>query len=211
MLLYTGSHTCVPKNDPLGISGAVVKEMLAQYLGKGHILYVDNWYTSPLLCKYLHKQRTGICGTVRENRKCMPKLPATQKKGDVCRKKCGNILAVKWKDKRSVTTLSTLHTGELANSGKINRKGEELMKPDIIVDFNVNMRLVDKSDMMVGDVECIRKTVKWYKKFFSTYLTSVCSTHRFTTKLQLGKKCHFANLFKPLYVSYLNVLGIRQG
>lgn len=40
--------------DPMGMSGNIVKVMMEPYLGSGHILYTDNWYTSPYLNQYLH-------------------------------------------------------------------------------------------------------------------------------------------------------------
>ena len=55
MIVYTGKRSDIPvvsKKDPLGKSGAVVQKMMAPYLGKGHILYTDNWYTSPALCQF---------------------------------------------------------------------------------------------------------------------------------------------------------------
>lgn len=80
MMLYAGVCTAIPENDPLGVSGAVVNEMLSTYLGTGNNLYIDDWYTSPLLLlQYLYEQGTGACGTVRENRKYMPKFGAVPK------------------------------------------------------------------------------------------------------------------------------------
>jgi len=35
---------------------------------------MDNWYLSPELAEFLHDRDTGMCGTVRKNRKGMPKL-----------------------------------------------------------------------------------------------------------------------------------------
>ena len=166
MILYTGATTDIPANDPLGVSGAVVRQLMSSYVGKGHIMYTDNWYTSPMLCQYLHEHNTGSCGTVKDVRKFMPQLPKKQEKGDCVRKQCENILAIKWKDKRSVSVLSTVHEGLMVDSGKRTRNDEPIMKPDAIIDYNINMRLVDKSDMMIGEIDCLRKTVKWYKKLF---------------------------------------------
>ena len=40
------------------------------------------------------------------------------------------------------------------------------MKPDMVIDYNTNMRLIDKSDMQIGSCECVRKSNRWYKKLF---------------------------------------------
>ena len=77
MIMYTGTDVDIPnvgRTDPLGKSGAIVKKMMSPYLGKGHILYTDNWYTSPALLQFLHDNATGACGTAKLNRKFMPKF-----------------------------------------------------------------------------------------------------------------------------------------
>ncbi|CAK9796194.1 hypothetical protein ANTQUA_LOCUS660 [Anthophora quadrimaculata] len=63
---YTGSEIDIPRNDPLDVSGAVIKKLMINYEQKGHLLYTDNWYTSPKLAIYLDQQNTGLCGTVKK-------------------------------------------------------------------------------------------------------------------------------------------------
>ena len=48
--IYTGNQNAAPDVvKKLGNSGAVVHSLLSSsYLDKGHILFVDNWYSSPL-------------------------------------------------------------------------------------------------------------------------------------------------------------------
>lgn len=69
MTLDTGKSTDIPKNNPLGVSGAIVIELLGSYMGLGHALFVDSWYTNPMLGQYLHESEAGTCGTVNEKRK----------------------------------------------------------------------------------------------------------------------------------------------
>ena len=115
---------------------------------------------------YLHDRNTGSCGTVRESRKFMPKF-GKLKKGEYKRSVSAPLVTVKWHDKRDVTLLSTFHNGEMVDSEKKDRITQEVTKkPDIVLDYNLNMRLIDKSDMQTGSVECVRKTIKWYKKIF---------------------------------------------
>ena len=167
ILTYTGQSTDgVDRHDPLGVSGSVVKTLLDPYLDAGRLLYTDNWYTSPDLARFLHDRATGSCGTVRPHRKSMPKFPPLRR-GEYIRRKCQPVMTMKWHDKRDVTLLTTFHKGDMVDTGKVDRvTGERATKPDITLDYNLNMRLVDKSDMQLGSVECVRKTVKWYKKLF---------------------------------------------
>ena len=81
LCIHTGSDTDgITKDPPLGLSGSVVDVLMKGYLGKGHILYTDNWYTSPLLARYLHDHNTGAVGTVRSNRTNIPNFEATKKR-----------------------------------------------------------------------------------------------------------------------------------
>ena len=43
--------------------------LMQKYLGKGHHLFVDNYYTSYALAEYLLQNDTYVTGTIRENRK----------------------------------------------------------------------------------------------------------------------------------------------
>ncbi|XP_068225766.1 piggyBac transposable element-derived protein 4-like [Palaemon carinicauda] len=164
IIVYTGTDIDIPKGDQgsgLGFSGAVVKKMMAPYMGHGLILYTDNWYSSPTLAQFLHDNATGACGTVRESRKYTRKT----KVKTVQREKTNKILAVKWIDRKPVTLSSTIHKGDIVNTGKVHYRTEKkICKPDVVVDYNENMRLVDKSDCQLSRTECTRKSFKWYHK-----------------------------------------------
>lgn len=45
----------------LRISGDV-RKMMEVYLGKGHTLFTDNWYSCPLLSDFLHVSMTDLYG-----------------------------------------------------------------------------------------------------------------------------------------------------
>ncbi|XP_043485876.1 piggyBac transposable element-derived protein 4-like [Polistes fuscatus] len=93
-------------------SETVVKELSKPILHKGHTLYLDNWYSSPNLFVTLLNSKTNVIGTVRANRKNMPKdfLKKKLKIGEYEMRSCNGLLAIKWKDKRDVFILSTKHT-----------------------------------------------------------------------------------------------------
>ena len=46
----------------LGKSGAFIFKLMSDLFGKGYHLYVDNWYTSENLVRYLLDSKTLICG-----------------------------------------------------------------------------------------------------------------------------------------------------
>ncbi|KAK4309138.1 hypothetical protein Pmani_000613 [Petrolisthes manimaculis] len=164
-IVYTGKDTAIVEDLQLGVSGSVVKTLLTPHLQKAHIVYVDNWYTSPNLLHYLLNENTGACGTVRANRKNMPKLPVV-KRGDQIVQHSNNIMCIKWCDKRVVHMLSSVHKGDMCDSNSRDRQRQVVRKPLAVLEYNKKMRLVDKSDMLLSSVECLRKSIKWYVKFF---------------------------------------------
>ena len=57
--------------------------------------------------------------------------------------------------------LTIVRTGNLIELGKIDFQTKQpKFKPDRIVDYNKNMRLVDKADMQISSMECMRKSMK---------------------------------------------------
>ena len=58
--------------------------LMGPYLGKGHVLFTDNWYTSPTLASFFLSNQTHLCGTVRKNRKHFPKeLDTAERNSDI--------------------------------------------------------------------------------------------------------------------------------
>ncbi|XP_069959392.1 piggyBac transposable element-derived protein 4-like [Cherax quadricarinatus] len=112
VIIYTGKNTLSDTRHMLGISGDVVCKMMGPYLGKGHTLYTDNWYISPMLTDFLRVNNTDICGTVR-SRKHMPRFTG----GSLVELFHANdIMALTWHDKRDVTLLSTIHRNKMVQT-----------------------------------------------------------------------------------------------
>ncbi|XP_072161371.1 piggyBac transposable element-derived protein 4-like [Bemisia tabaci] len=163
--MYLGAKTESNKDEyKIGKSGAVVMTLMQPYLDKGYYLFVDNFYTSPTLCKVLKLKGTNLCGTVRLNRKGMPSFPKLEK-GEMQAKCTDDMMVVKYMDRREVHVLTSIDNFSMDVVSK-KRKREEVMKPTCIVNYNKNMGAVDKTDMLLSSIESVRKTVKWYKKVF---------------------------------------------
>jgi len=92
----------------IGYTRFVVRTLLSPYLGKGHILYIDNWYSSPTLLANLFQNHTSACGTVGGRHTIMPCFRKILRKGqiEVCN---DTLLAMKWKAKWDVHKLTTVH------------------------------------------------------------------------------------------------------
>ena len=79
---------------------------------KGHDLYVDRFYNSPLLAVELAKAGITVTGTVQANRKGLPATFQSKKKeprGTLTGYRADDMLAFYWVDKRKVFMITTKH------------------------------------------------------------------------------------------------------
>lgn len=165
--VYTGkdtTETFIPGLE--GKTANLVVRLMKNLLGKGHNLYVDNFYSSEQLFKYLLGKKTGACGTVRKNR---VKLPADFKKkkldkGQTASISKDNLLAMRLNDKKEVMFISTIHPNNKLVASNDKTSGTTTMKDVLIVDYNHNMGFVDKNDQMLASHTCVRKCTKWTTK-----------------------------------------------
>ena len=116
-VVYTGADTDYQKFD-LGVTDDIVAHFLQPYFYKGHVVYIDNWYTSPTLAEFLHDYDTGMCSTVKANRKEMPKLESKLFRGEVQVSHNDVWMAVRWKNKHSVRMLTSVHELEFCATEK---------------------------------------------------------------------------------------------
>ncbi|UYV61742.1 hypothetical protein LAZ67_1006248 [Cordylochernes scorpioides] len=169
-IVYVGKGTEIEDSD-MGVSSSVITTLLQPYMNKGHSLWVDNWYSSPTLFNFLHQRQTNACGTVRKNRKEMPRFGKKLKIGETEAKHTQNLLALKYKDKREVFMLSTMHKNEFANTNKRDKVTNlPIQKPSAVIDYNQKMGTVDQTDMLLSSIGCLRKSLKWYKKLFFHFI-----------------------------------------
>ncbi|XP_039297109.1 piggyBac transposable element-derived protein 4-like [Nilaparvata lugens] len=215
MVVYTGKQTTIDIIDSLGISGSVVTTLLEPHLGLGHTVYVDNWYTSPHLFQYLYTNKTGAVGTVRSNRKDLSKFPK-MKSGEYTAKKTTCLLAEKWVDRKEVHMLSSVHTNELRETGKVHYRTKlPIIKPASVIDYNKNMGLIDKSDMQISFTDSARKSAKWYKKFFFHLLDVVVYNAFIMHRMVTGKNMELGqfrlNLIRQLLEEFTPQRASRAG
>jgi len=134
-------------------------------------VYFDNFYTSPALCKRLLTLGFGSCGTVQIDRWNIPAKfkEAAPKKGEIATYD-GKLLGLKWKDKRLVCMLSTIHDDSMVTKQRCTRlvSGgvETIQKPKVIEEYNQYMGGVDKSDQLVTYYGFRRCSEKWWKRAF---------------------------------------------
>ena len=76
-----------------------------------------------------------MCGTVKANRKGMPKLESKLVRGEVLVSHSVVRMAVRWEDKRSVRMLTSMHELEFCATGKKSYlTNEDIIKPRCVHD-----------------------------------------------------------------------------
>ena len=168
--IYTGAEA-----DPVkkGLGYRVVMKLMEQYQGKGHCVFIDNFYTSPQLLLDLLAHSTYCVGTVKTNRKDFPVqlIPEeTMDPGSFRFATAGQLTAVWWRDRRDVYALSTMHNKSVVNvlkRPKGSREKRPLPCPSIIDDYNQYMGGVDLIDQHLSYYTMTkRRSLKWWKKVF---------------------------------------------
>jgi hypothetical protein len=85
ILPYQGKSTAISNANWIstyGFGGAAVLTLLKKgYFMKSHRVILDNYFQSPVLAKALVLKKTYILGTVRKDRKFMPKFQSRLPKG----------------------------------------------------------------------------------------------------------------------------------
>ena len=108
--VYTGADPSQPKHNK-GLAYGVVMKLLESLYGKGYHVYMDNFYTGPILFKDLLDKKFAASGTCRVARKGFPKalVPiSTLPRGMSCFQYYSNLTATHWRDKRDIYVLSTI-------------------------------------------------------------------------------------------------------
>ena len=134
--------------------------MCEKVLDSGRCVYMDNFYSSPDLFQRLVQRTTDAVGTVKIMRKGMPiDLKKKLKKGEVVSAKCGKLVALKWKDKRDVSVLTTKHSDKMQ---PVSRKGglEFVNKPMCVIEYNKYMGGVNLKDQLLKTFLLERKRQK---------------------------------------------------
>ena len=140
-------------DQSLGQSGAIVLNLMHDFLDKGYHLFTDNYYNSVPLTHYLTSRSTYLTGTLRKDRVDNPKRVVNKKlkKGEVTWESNEEVSVWKWKDKRDVLTITNAHVPEMGDV--TNRNGKTKKKPNLVRDYNNGMPGIDRSDQMLSYLE----------------------------------------------------------
>lgn len=171
--LYEGKDR--ENSDPSqGVAHKIVLDLMDGLLDSGYELVMDNWYSSPTLMKELYEKGTYAYGTLRSNRKQVPRgikhndnTGRVLKKGECQYFTCPPVLTGCWCDKNHIVFCSNKHEDfVLQETGKQTHNGDPIYKPGPIMDYNKYMGGVDLADQLIKYYHMERRSIKWYKKLF---------------------------------------------
>jgi hypothetical protein len=169
--VYLGKDRIRATTD-VTVTHATVKQVTRRVQGRGHKLYMDNYFSSPDLYNELTKQKINCHGTERPNCKGRQddfrSKKLKLKRGDVKVRTSGDMTAVVWKDKGNVHMLTNMRDPP-AEVNFCDESGNTL-KPEIVEHYNQHMGYVDKGDRMANSYSISRRTCKWTKKLFFHFL-----------------------------------------
>ena len=188
--LYTGKDDTRKDDTPL--STHVVMELTQELQGKGYHVYMDNFYASPGLCKYFYAKGFGSCGTLRLDRKGVPKWfrTATVIKGEVLTYNDAPVMGLKWHDKCVVSLLTTIHDDSMISKSRWKKGGDQqvVQKPSCIDEYNSYMGGVDMAAQLLQYYGCKIIYKKWWKcVFFHMLDVTLVNAYILYYKTAVGK------------------------
>ena len=154
LLLFTGKKR---EGVQLGLGESVVMQLTEKIQNLQCQVFVDNFFNSPSL-QYQLQQRGVLCaGTVRPNRKYLPKssqidIPNDKdmSRGDMFVAEANELYFVKWMDNKPVYMLSNFLSGYPQHSVSKRQKGTSertvVQKPNVVKEYNCHMGGVDLMD-----------------------------------------------------------------
>lgn len=133
-----------------GATFDTVMRMIRGYEEKGHVLYIDNWFTSPAVLDALKERGIRCCGSVRRNRRGMPAVPEAEVRalgrGEWIQKQKGDTSLAVWKDQKVVWVLyNHCSPTETASLDRWSESGNRISIgcPRAIHDYFYEARSVD--------------------------------------------------------------------
>uniref|UniRef100_A0A1A9UY47 DDE_Tnp_1_7 domain-containing protein n=1 Tax=Glossina austeni TaxID=7395 RepID=A0A1A9UY47_GLOAU len=162
---YKGAKETISSDrKKFGLGYDVVMNLLkdSNCLNKGHHIFVDNFFTSVELARYLYSMDAFLTGTIRRNKKCIPDDMQQTNVNEVKYFRNNEVLFCAFREKTTALLISTKAEEEDVTITK-NRHGREIRstKPTIVQSYNAFMGGVDESDKMLYTYLGERRSVKY--------------------------------------------------
>lgn len=168
MQVYLGKQGDSPEQKQ---GERVVKDLSVRLFGSGRNITTDNFFTSYNLAQFLLTKKLTLLGTVRKNRKEVPRelVPSKRAEYESVFAFTSDAVMVSYSPKKNKTVLllSTMHEHPEVDTN-------EAKKPLMILDYNSTKGAVDAFDQQVGYYTCARKTRRWPMRLFYFIIDAAC-------------------------------------
>ena len=180
------------QNVEINLGEDVVMQLSEKLKGIFCTLFFDKFFNSPLLINKLFGESIYVIGTVRSNRKHMPKLKDDKKmaRGDSDFQFSKNVICCKWFDNKLVLLLATNIEGMDGTSNVMRRSKGSATKtpvlcPNIIKMYNSSMSGVDVIGQKTAAYQLDRKSkfTFYLRMFFDLIDIAIVNSHIVYTKL----------------------------
>jgi len=171
--------------SPLGSTYDTVMRMTADYQHQQHILFTDNWFTSPAVLDELKRRGIRCCGSVKRNRRGMPVITDEQVKalrqGEWLQRQKGDATTAVWRDQKAMWVLyNHCSPEEVASLDRWNDAGRKVSIgcPRAIRDYFYGARSVDVSNQLHYSYLVGRKSKRAWSRL-AWWLLDMCIVNAF--------------------------------
>lgn len=200
---YLGKDETRGSNIPL--SEFVVTKLAEPYLGCGRNITTDNFFTSISLAKKLLAKKTTLVGTIRANRKELPKIAKakkdkmTQFSTKLYRSENCTLTIYKSKPNKKVLLLSTKHKN-------ITIEKNKKLVPETVTYYNSTKYGVDVLDQMARKYSVKASSRRWPLQVFYNILDLAAINawilYKETTQVNISRKDFIFQLAEELRSKY---------
>jgi hypothetical protein len=172
--------------EAAGATVDTVLRMTAAYQNQQHVLFTDNWFTSPTLMEALAHRGIRLCGSVRSNRKGMPAIPEAAVRslgrGEWLQRQKGDATVAVWHDQKTLWVLYN-HCSPL-EAASLDRWGEHGQRvsvgcPRAVRDYFYHARSVDVLSQLHYAYPIGRKARRCWPRL-AWWLLDMCIVNAFT-------------------------------
>ena len=177
-----------------------VTSLCKNYSGSGRVINMDNLYSSPLVFIKLKEMSLYARGTVRLNRKYLPRFIQYKKKDmkkldrgsyEFAVNKDYNMSMHCWHDKNPVHVLSTADSTQVEEVSRRSGRNKIVVKcPSTIKNYNKNMQAVDQFNKLMSlfSLAQAHSFTKYYKKIAMVLMDFVLVNSYLHYKLWMNDK-----------------------
>ena len=206
------------QDESLSTTHQLVMNLMTNYFGVGHIVYMDSFYNSPALSLSLAANRVGVCGTVNVNRKEMPRQlkpmnTPLAKNDPPAYMKSGNLLVCAWHDTKRLHIISTVYNAGCVKKSINDKKAPQgkrvIQKPFCTNEYNKYMGGVDLLDQRTKTYLFPHRSLKWYMCVFDMLVSVAVVNAHILHKQTAEKPMPLDSLIYSILHSLINFCPIR--